>query len=131
MRQTLTCFCVFSRIHSMEHHLELEVRGKCHIWSLVYLDPLAIRVCATLNWSGARTGSTLCLTMLCLIMIYIYINVTYQYNNNISYMIQYSTHQYITISITRYEITCTYLYLYQMYDTIYKTKEIKIEITNQ
>ena len=43
-------------------------------------------------------------------------------------MIQYVMHQYIMISIIQYEITCTYIYLYQMYDTIYETKEIKIEI---
>ena len=52
----------------------------------------------------------------------------YQYNNNINYTIQYDTHQYITMTIIQYEITCTYIYLYQMYDTIYKTKERKIEI---
>ena len=44
-------------------------------------------------------------------------------------MIQYDMHQYIMISNIQYEITCTYLYLYQMYDTIYETKEIKIEIS--
>ena len=43
-------------------------------------------------------------------------------------MIQYDMHQYIMMTIIQYEITCTYIYLYQMYDTIYKTKEIKIEI---
>ena len=38
---------------------------------------------ATLNWSGARTGSTLRLTMLCLIMIYI----THQLNNSVRYTV--------------------------------------------
>ena len=38
-------------------------------------------------------------------------------------------HQYIMISIIRYEYnTHLYIFYYQMYDTIYETKEIKIEI---
>ena len=37
-------------------------------------------------------------------------------------MIQYDMHQYIMISIIQYEITCTYICLYQMYDTIYEKK---------
>ena len=44
MRLTLTYFFVFSHIHTMEHHLRLEVKGKYHIGSLVYLDPLALMV---------------------------------------------------------------------------------------
>ena len=62
--------------------------------------------------------------MLHLIMLYIYVNITYQYDNDIYYTIQYDMHQYVMISIIRYEKHAP-IYLYQMYNAIYKTKEIK------
>ena len=65
----------------------------------------------------------------------IYINVMNQYNNIIGYMTQYGMHQYITISLIRYnmKITCIYISVFHMYDTydiIYKTKENKIKKEN-
>ena len=56
-----------------------------------------------------------CYVSLC----YMYIKITYQHNNDIYYMIQYDTHQYVTVLIIRYK-RHAHIYSYHMYNAIYK-----------